>query len=367
DGVNAEGRGDHAVAPGRLAAALHMAQHGDARIGARQVGERIAQRVADAAIGDAAARLLALHALALGVLDRFGDDDEGEVAALPAHLLDMRSDRLHGVGDFRDQDHVGAAGDPGGERDVPGIAAHHLEHHDAVMARGGRLQAVEGFGCNRDRGVKADRVLGRADIVVDRLGNADEVDAALLGEPAQDGEAAIAADADERIEAELAHAGDDLFRAVAHAAIGHREGEGIAFVGGAEDRAAEAQDVDVRDAEAELLVVNGPAHQSHRAVMNAEDAPAIALHRARHDRADRRVEARAVAAARQNTNGFAAAGGGFRGGSGHVSISYNDNHNSESRPAAQSVHPWRRALLYSRAINGSALIPVMDLDIEALK
>ena len=47
----------------------------------------------------------------------------------------MRGDRLHGVGNLRDEDHVGATGDTGGQRDVPGVAAHHFEDHDAVVAR----------------------------------------------------------------------------------------------------------------------------------------------------------------------------------------------------------------------------------------
>ena len=93
---------------------------------------------------------------------------------------------------------------PAAQRDMAGIAPHHLEDHDAVVACRGRLQPVERLGRDHHRGVVADRVLGRADVVVDRLGNADELDAALLRQPAQDGEAAIAADADERVDAELA-------------------------------------------------------------------------------------------------------------------------------------------------------------------
>ena len=81
------------------------------------------------------------------------------------------------VGDLGDEDDVGAAGDAGGQRDMAGVAPHHLEDHDAVVARRGRLQPVERLGRDRDGGVVADRVLGRADIVVDGLGDADELDA----------------------------------------------------------------------------------------------------------------------------------------------------------------------------------------------
>src|SRR6185437_11575432 len=64
DGMHAEGRRDHAVAPGRLAAALHVAEDRDARLGAGRARERFAQRMADAAIADAAGRVLALYTLA---------------------------------------------------------------------------------------------------------------------------------------------------------------------------------------------------------------------------------------------------------------------------------------------------------------
>src|SRR5690606_9185864 len=88
---------------------------------------------------------------------------------------------------------------------------------------------------------------------VDRLGDADQLDAALAGEPAQDLEAAVPTDADEGVEAEAAIAADDFVRAVLERAVGHREGEGVALVGGAEDGAAAAQDRAVEQDGIELL------------------------------------------------------------------------------------------------------------------
>ena len=67
-----------------------------------------------------------------------------------ARLLDR--DRLLG-----DQDHVGAAGDPGVERDPARMPAHHLDDHDAVVRLGGRVQPVDRLGRDRDRRVEAEK------------------------------------------------------------------------------------------------------------------------------------------------------------------------------------------------------------------
>ncbi|NJO35970.1 MAG: alpha/beta hydrolase [Rhodospirillales bacterium] len=108
---------------------------------------------------------------------------------------------------------------------------------------GGRFQVIEGVGRRLDRRLETDRQLGEAEVVVDGLGDADQLDATAGGKFAQDLQAAVAADADERIELQLAIALDHLVCAVDEAAVGHREGEGIALVGGAEDGAAEPQHV----------------------------------------------------------------------------------------------------------------------------
>ena len=75
---------------------------------------------------------------------------------------------------LRDQHDVGAAGDARGDGDVAGVAAHHLQHHDPLVAGAGRVQAVERLGGDGDGRRVADRPLGIGDVVVDGLGNADE-------------------------------------------------------------------------------------------------------------------------------------------------------------------------------------------------
>src|SRR5258708_31933053 len=100
-------------------------------------------------------------------------------------------------------------------------------------------------------------------MVFNGLGYAEKVDAALDRETPQDGKAAIAADADKGVEAERVITRNDLRRAIEQAAVGHREGEGIALVGGAEDGATKAQDVVVDVSHTELLEFDRAAHHPH--------------------------------------------------------------------------------------------------------
>ena len=79
---------------------------------------------------------------------------------------------------LRDQDRVGAAGHAGVQRDPPGVAAHHLDDHDALVRFGRRVQAIDRVGREVDGGVEPEAVRGADDVVVDRLRDADDRDAA---------------------------------------------------------------------------------------------------------------------------------------------------------------------------------------------
>ena len=127
------------------------------------------------------------------------DDDRERLPArvpaldLVAALLDR--DRLLG-----DQDHVRAAGDPAHDRDPAGVPAHHLDDHHAVVRLRGRVQPVDRLGRDRDRGVEAERVVRRREVVVDRLRHADDRELVLAVEPRRDAERVLAADRDQRVE-----------------------------------------------------------------------------------------------------------------------------------------------------------------------
>ena len=58
--------------------------------------------------------------------------------------------------------------------DPAGVAAHHLDDHHAVVRLGGRVQAVDRLGADRDGRVEAEGVVGAGEVVVDRLRDADD-------------------------------------------------------------------------------------------------------------------------------------------------------------------------------------------------
>ncbi len=109
-----------------------------------------------------------------------GDDHDREAAAalvaaaqVRAHLLDVERALGH-------EDRVGAARDPGVRGDPAGVAAHHLDDHHAVVRLRGGVQAVDRVGHDLHGGLEAERDVGAAEVVVDRLRHADDGDARFV-------------------------------------------------------------------------------------------------------------------------------------------------------------------------------------------
>ena len=94
---------------------------------------------------------------------------------------------------------------------------------------------------------------------------------------------------------------DDLLRPVLDRAVGHRKGERVAAVGGAQDGATLAHDGAGELFGVQHFVLQGPAEQAHRAFLDADDGPAK-LRRPGGRGADHRIEAGAVAAAGQDAD-----------------------------------------------------------------
>ena len=107
----------------------------------------------------------------------FGDHHQGAVVAAAFAVEHGFGDAFMGEGDFRDQDDVGAAGDAAVERDPAGVAAHDLQHHDALVAVGGGVQPVEGVHHRGDGRIEAEGHGRGLKVVVDGLGHADDRDA----------------------------------------------------------------------------------------------------------------------------------------------------------------------------------------------
>jgi hypothetical protein len=81
--------------------------------------------------------------------------------------------------DLGDEHHLGAAGEPGGQRDPAGVASHDLAEHDAIVALRGGVEAIQRLGRDLDRGLEAEGVIGGGEVVVNGLGHADHARAAL--------------------------------------------------------------------------------------------------------------------------------------------------------------------------------------------
>jgi hypothetical protein len=88
-------------------------------------------------------------------------------------------------------------------------ATHDLDDERAVVRLGGGVQPVDGLHRDVDRGVEAERVVGGAQVVVDRLRYTDDVDP-QVGQLGRDAEGVLAADRDERVDAEVGQVGLDL-------------------------------------------------------------------------------------------------------------------------------------------------------------
>ena len=136
-------------------------------------------------------------ALRLGAL---GDDDDRREMGFVA-AADELADALDVEGLLRDQDQVGAAGEPGMEGDPAGVAAHHLDDQDPVVAVGGRVEAVDRLHRDVDRGVEAEGVVGGAEVVVDRLRHADDLQAVLIVQARGRAQRVLAADRDQPLDA----------------------------------------------------------------------------------------------------------------------------------------------------------------------
>ena len=90
---------------------------------------------------------------------------------------------------------------PGRQRQPAGVVPHQLDDHDAQMRLGRRIEPVDRLGRGADRGVEAEGDVGFGEVVVDGLGQADDVEA-VLGQAVGDLVRAVAAQADQAIEAE---------------------------------------------------------------------------------------------------------------------------------------------------------------------
>jgi hypothetical protein len=139
-------------------------------------------------------------------------------------------------------------------------------------------------------GVEAERVVGRAQVVVDGLRHAHDADA-VVGEALRDTEGVLAADGDQRVDlVRRERLADPVDPAVDLVRVGARR---------AEDGAAPGEDVlDVTEPDRLGQVLDRPLPP----VAEPHDLPAVGLDALADHTADDRVEAGAVATAGEHTN-----------------------------------------------------------------
>src|SRR5580658_2209221 len=133
-----------------------------------------------------------------GKLCAFRYHDNGEITA-PFVALPNRFGNLVDVeGPLGNQDYVCAAGDAAVERDPASIPAHDLDHHHSVVGFRSRMEPVNRFAHDVAGRIKSESVVRATQVVIDRLGHADDLDSAFvkfLG----DRQGIIAADRDQRV------------------------------------------------------------------------------------------------------------------------------------------------------------------------
>ena len=162
-----------------------MAKDDVARLQPGAVFDFVRQDLADAAQTHVA-KLVFAHirdhrrVAIFGELRAFRHHDDAEVTAARMAHANTLGNFLDVEGTLGNKNDVGPAGDAAVHCDPTRVAAHHLDHHHALMRFGGGVYAINGFGRGVHRGVETKTEVGPHQIVVDGLGNADHFQAQFV-------------------------------------------------------------------------------------------------------------------------------------------------------------------------------------------
>ena len=291
--MQSEPRRENAVESRGRSTTLDVSEDRRPRLDPRDALDLRGELVSDTAEARAIERVEPLVAVCLvhaEQLEALRDDDQWCTSAIMCTGHELR-DVIDGHRHLGDADHVSACGHAGMQRDPADVPAHDLCDHAALVRVAGRAQAVHGVRGDVDRGVEAERVVRRLQVVVDRLGDADDLDP-VLRETVGRGECALAADRDDAVDLVPVESLGDVLGSPALALVG-------VGAAGAQDGAA-----DLRQA---LHLVSGQRHevtvdQATPSISDADELQVVRGGALEHDAADDRVEAGAVAAARQDAD-----------------------------------------------------------------
>ena len=182
----------------------------------------------------------------------------------------------------------------GAQREPTGAMPHDLSHDDAVVAVSGAVQAVNRLGGNVQSGGVAESGVGHGHVVVNRLRQRNHMDPCAV-EAQGVLRSAASAQADHAIDSPLLEIAPDNTGHVLGSAVHHHAMRLVAA--GAENRAADGENAGKSSA----VQIDSPVlDQATKAIAKTDDLPPVVTKRGFADASDGSVQARAVAAGREN-------------------------------------------------------------------
>jgi len=228
----------------------------------------------------------------------FGHGDDAEIGPVPAAAADGVSNFHDVVGNFGNENHVRPARDARAEREPAGAVAHDLGDDDAMVAVRRAVEAVNRFGRDVERGGEAEGGVGHGDVIVNRLGQRDDVESGLVQAQGIFLRAA-AAEADKAVESPFVIIVHDDLGHVLGATVNHHAVRLVAAR--AKNRAADGENAGERGlVELEAFVF----HEAAKAVAKADDFHPVITERRLADATDSGVESGAVAARGEDADAF---------------------------------------------------------------
>ncbi|MNS63950.1 hypothetical protein D3C72_970600 [compost metagenome] len=271
DGKGTHAAGHDAIASGRRAATLDVTQNGGAGFTACHGFDVLGQGV--------------------DVGDVLTDGDDGVLLAFGFAFLDLLQQLLFVKSHFRHYHVLGATGNGGRHGQIATVAAHDLDHRDAVVGAAGVAQTVDGVDHHVQGGVKADGEVGTGDVVVYGARQTDAGET-LFGQLLGTHVGAVTTDHHQGIDAVF-------FKVLDRLGTHFRVFEG-GETGGAQEGAAAVDHV----GDAVALELDDPVlMQTEVAIIDAVDFQAM-MQTGAHHGANGCVHTRCVTTTGQNTNTF---------------------------------------------------------------
>src|SRR5580704_7579394 len=291
-GMEPKSRGKHPIKSCWAAATLYVSKNSGSGFFSRALGDLGLQQVSNTREAHVAEGIHFTTPRWQRTLQRncsFGNDDNRRIVTRKsmfdegAHLIDVEWA-------FGDQYCVCTSGDAGMPGDPTRVTSHDLDNEHTVVALRRSVQSIDGFRGNRHGSVKAERVVGGAQIVVDGLWHAHDRKA-NRGEFGRHAKSVFTPDDNKTFDTQATYRVEDPAFAVVISV-------GICSAG-PEDRASPREDAtDGGDIECHEVAFHG----SPPPVPKAEELIAVDLDTLPYDSSDHRVQTRAITAPRQHSD-----------------------------------------------------------------